>query len=77
YHIGVHPDDLARYSGPGKGHRGSGNGFICAKTGKRIPWSAVNDDYCDCEEGGEDEPGRVALWKEGNAGDEAEKRNLG
>lgn len=32
------------------------NIFFCINTGKAIPIERLNDDYCDCEEDGSDEP---------------------
>lgn len=34
--------------------------FKCFKSGKEIPFDRVNDNYCDCEEDGSDEPGTNA-----------------
>lgn len=36
----------------------SGNVWTCLDGSKKIQWSAVNDDYCDCPDGS-DEPGMV------------------
>ena len=47
---GVHPDLLRKYEADYQGN------WRCLTTAKVIPWSAVNDDYCDCEDGS-DEPG--------------------
>lgn len=33
-----------------------GNEFTCIKSGKKILLSKLNDDYCDCEDDGSDEP---------------------
>lgn len=30
--------------------------FLCIQTGNAIPIERLNDDYCDCEEDGSDEP---------------------
>lgn len=30
--------------------------FYCIQSGKAIPIERLNDDYCDCEEDGSDEP---------------------
>lgn len=32
------------------------NIFFCLQSGKGIQWERLNDDYCDCEEDGSDEP---------------------
>ena len=51
---GVHPDLQQFYYKPlstPEGHR-----WKCLDGSKIIPWSAVNDDYCDCPDGS-DEPG--------------------
>jgi hypothetical protein len=47
---GVRPDLLPRYV-PSANDRWS-----CLDGSKEIPWTAVNDDYCDCKDGS-DEPG--------------------
>lgn len=46
---GVHPSLLPRY-------RPKGTTWSCLDGAKTIPWTAVNDDYCDCLDGS-DEPG--------------------
>jgi hypothetical protein len=52
---GVHPDLLSKYEPNYEGK------WRCLTTAKVIPWSAVNDDYCDCEDGS-DEPGEHTLF---------------
>jgi hypothetical protein len=47
---GVAPDKLAQYAPSADGT------WRCLTTAMRIPWTAVNDDYCDCDDGS-DEPG--------------------
>ena len=47
---GVHPEHPIKTEG---------NMFQCAKGGKSIPTSHLNDEYCDCDDG-EDEPGTSA-----------------
>uniref|UniRef100_A0A336MNI4 CSON004288 protein n=1 Tax=Culicoides sonorensis TaxID=179676 RepID=A0A336MNI4_CULSO len=37
--------------------------FKCFKSGKEIPFERVNDNYCDCEEDGSDEPATNACAK--------------
>jgi protein kinase C substrate 80K-H len=46
---GVHPSLLSQY-------KPKGATWTCLDGIKTIPWSAVNDDYCDCTDGS-DEPG--------------------
>lgn len=46
---GVHPSLLSRY-------KPKGSTWTCLDGAKTIPWTAVNDDYCDCLDGS-DEPG--------------------
>lgn len=46
---GVHPSLLSQY-------KPKGTTWTCLDGTKTIPWSAVNDDYCDCIDGS-DEPG--------------------
>jgi protein kinase C substrate 80K-H len=46
---GVHPSFLSQY-------KPKGTTWTCLDGTKTIPWSAVNDDYCDCIDGS-DEPG--------------------
>jgi protein kinase C substrate 80K-H len=46
---GVHPSSLSQY-------KPKGATWTCLDGVKTIPWSAVNDDYCDCMDGS-DEPG--------------------
>lgn len=47
---GVSPEDSPRYTG---------EAFHCLQSGAPLPFSAVNDDFCDCEDGS-DEPGTAA-----------------
>jgi len=49
---GVHPSLLSKY-------RPKGTTWTCLDSVKTIPWTAVNDDYCDCLDGS-DEPGTSA-----------------
>ncbi|KAF8485237.1 glucosidase II beta subunit-like-domain-containing protein [Russula ochroleuca] len=49
---GVHPSFLSQY-------KPKGTTWTCLDGTKTIPWSAVNDDYCDCIDGS-DEPGTSA-----------------
>lgn len=49
---GVHPSLLSQY-------KPKGTTWSCLDGNKTIPWSAVNDDYCDCIDGS-DEPGTSA-----------------
>jgi protein kinase C substrate 80K-H len=51
--LGVHPNSVSKYT-PTKS-----NTWKCLDGSKELPWSAVNDDYCDCEDGS-DEPGVCA-----------------
>ncbi|KAM6495455.1 Glucosidase II beta subunit-like domain containing protein [Amanita muscaria] len=51
--FGVHPSLLSKYV-PSKSGR-----WRCLDGSKEIPWTAVNDDYCDCPDGS-DEPGTSA-----------------
>jgi protein kinase C substrate 80K-H len=46
---GVHPSLLSKYEP-------KGTTWTCLDGVKTIPWTAVNDDYCDCLDGS-DEPG--------------------
>ena len=50
---GVHPAHLARYKPQGTG---SAQTWTCLDGSKQLPWTSVNDDYCDCPDGS-DEPG--------------------
>lgn len=52
---GVHPDLLSKYV-PLKS-----NTWRCLDGSKDIPWTAVNDDFCDCLDGS-DEPGTSACF---------------
>jgi hypothetical protein len=47
---GVRPELLPRYVPSDNGR------WTCLDRSKEIAWTAVNDDYCDCEDGS-DEPG--------------------
>ncbi|KAI0052642.1 hypothetical protein FA95DRAFT_1483311 [Auriscalpium vulgare] len=51
--LGVNPKLLARYA-PDAAQK-----WTCLDRSKQIPWTAVNDDYCDCPDGS-DEPGSSA-----------------
>jgi hypothetical protein len=48
---GLNPDYAPQYSGAGRV-------FKCLDGSKTIPFSRVNDDYCDCPDGS-DEPGSL------------------
>ncbi|KAL6754229.1 hypothetical protein V8C86DRAFT_1791960 [Haematococcus lacustris] len=51
---GVAPDKAHHYSG-------AGNVFTCLDGASvKIPFSRVNDNYCDCQADGSDEPGTAA-----------------
>ncbi len=50
---GIHPDLLSKYA-PLKS-----NTWRCLDGSKEIPWTALNDDFCDCLDGS-DEPGTSA-----------------
>ncbi|KAH9938712.1 endoplasmic reticulum protein [Fomitopsis serialis] len=52
---GVPPSLTSRYQSPGS----DSALWSCLDGSKSIPWSAVNDDYCDCSDGS-DEPGTGA-----------------
>ncbi|GAX85894.1 hypothetical protein CEUSTIGMA_g13310.t1 [Chlamydomonas eustigma] len=52
---GLNPDYAAQYSG-------DGGVFKCFDGSKVVPFSRVNDDYCDCPDGS-DEPGSSACAK--------------
>src|SRR5579863_6964298 len=49
---GVHPSLLFKYTP-------KGTTWTCLDGTKTIPWTAVNDDYCDCPDGS-DEPGLLS-----------------
>ena len=51
---GVHPSLSPKYVPT------SSNLWSCLDGSRSIPWSAVNDDYCDCPDGS-DEPGNTTL----------------
>jgi protein kinase C substrate 80K-H len=51
---GVDPALLSKYTPSTSGS------WNCLDGTKNIPWSAVNDDYCDCPDGS-DEPGLNTL----------------
>ena len=48
--VGIQPNLLMNYA-PNRD-----NNFKCLSNSKEIPFDWVNDDYCDCEEDGSDEP---------------------
>lgn len=50
---GVQPQLISKYA-PSKGEKRQ---WTCLDGSKTIPWSAVNNDYCDCPGDGSDEPG--------------------
>ncbi|PWN46350.1 hypothetical protein IE81DRAFT_319256 [Ceraceosorus guamensis] len=52
---GVAPEHHHLYATPADG----GTEWKCLESGETIPFSAVNDDYCDCKDGS-DEPGTSA-----------------
>jgi len=51
---GVSPALQSKYTLPASGT------WSCLDGSKEIPWSAVNDDYCDCPDGS-DEPGKLYI----------------
>jgi protein kinase C substrate 80K-H len=51
---GVAPALLARYAAAADGS------WTCLSGAARIPFAAVNDDYCDCPDGS-DEPGACGI----------------
>ncbi|KAG1902835.1 glucosidase II beta subunit-like-domain-containing protein [Suillus fuscotomentosus] len=53
---GVPPSLISKYVPSTKGSRQT---WTCLDGSKEIAWSAVNDDYCDCQDGS-DEPGSSA-----------------
>jgi len=52
---GIHPTQLSLYLPSSSGT------WKCLDGSKEIPWSAVNDDYCDCSDGS-DEPGKFIAF---------------
>lgn len=48
--VGVSPQLSSSYAPPSSGK------WKCLDGSREIPWTAVNDDYCDCPDGS-DEPG--------------------
>ena len=55
---GVPPDLLTKYSQLLNSSLAS---WECLDGSKEIPWSSVNDDYCDCPDGS-DEPGKLFTY---------------
>lgn len=55
---GISPDQLSLYEA--KVPSSSPAKWKCLNTSQEIPHTAVNDNYCDCEDGS-DEPGRSCL----------------
>jgi protein kinase C substrate 80K-H len=56
--LGV-PPDLQKLYLPSKSNPPT---WRCLDSSKDIPWTAVNDDYCDCPDGS-DEPGAYTSYK--------------
>ncbi|XP_050085307.1 uncharacterized protein LOC126571087 isoform X2 [Anopheles aquasalis] len=54
---GIRLRDLDRYTEPTSMPRAP---FRCLQTGRELSWDRVNDDYCDCQEDGSDEPSTSA-----------------
>lgn len=52
---GIQPSLLSQY-------KPKGTTWTCLDGSKTIPWSAVNDDYCDCIDGS-DEPGIISFGR--------------
>jgi protein kinase C substrate 80K-H len=53
---GVVPDLATKYM-----PRGHDATFECLDGSRTIPFSAVNDDFCDCPGDGSDEPGKAGI----------------